>query len=453
MQKAENIGGFGLPCQPKLLAVAKRILLFGAGKSATVLIRFLIRQSAEKELIITVVDHAIEQVLLKTGEHPATRAVAIDIQDAPARQTLIADADVVISLMPPSLHILIARDCLALEKHLLTASYVDQPMRDLAPAITAKNLLFLAEMGLDPGIDHMSAVQLIHHIHENGGKIDRFFSHCGGLVAPESDTNPWHYKVSWNPRNVVLAGKSGAWFKKDGQISEKTYLQLFQNNPVIEVPGVGTLATYPNRDSLSYMSLYGLDGARDFVRTTFRHPDYCKAWDALVQADLTNEQPLDRPENYRFTDWSAPVQSWVTPETYPLLEFLGLFSEERIPAGLDSSADILQHLLENRLGMNRDDRDMIVMLHELSYTREGKSYQLNSQLVVKGENSLETAMAKTVGLPLGLAALLLLDGKIGIRGLHVPIVPEIYEPVLEALKKEGIEFEETLTELAPQQLA
>lgn len=430
----------------------KRILLFGAGKSATVLIRFLISQSADKELVITVADHAIEQVLLKTGQHPATHAVGLDIQDSPKRQALIQEADVVISLMPPSLHILIARDCVELGKHLLTASYVDQAMRELAPAIAAKQVLFLSEMGLDPGIDHMSAIQLIHHIHDQGGKVTRFLSHCGGLVAPESDTNPWHYKVSWNPRNVVLAGKAGALYKKNGMVTERPYQRLFQNNPVLDVPGVGPLATYPNRDSLSYMSLYGLEDAQDFIRTTFRHPDFCLAWDLIIQAGLTDESPLDRPHAYKLSEWASPILPLVTDQTKPLFEFLGFFSDELIPAGLNSSADILQHVLENRLAMDRHDRDMIVMLHELEYLLENKSYYLTSTLLVKGENNLETAMAKTVGLPLGLAALLLLDGKIQARGLHVPIIPEIYEPVLAALKQHGIVFEEHLVEQPVQQV-
>lgn len=424
----------------------KRILLFGAGKSATVLIRFLISQATDKELFITIADHAIEQVLLKTGQHPATQAVGLDIQDAPQRRALIGEADVVISLMPPSLHILIARDCVDLGKHLLTASYVDQAMRDLAPAIAEKQLLFLSEMGLDPGIDHMSAIQLIHQIHAKGGTVNRFLSHCGGLVAPESDTNPWHYKVSWNPRNVVLAGKAGALYKKDGLVTERPYHKLFQNNTVLDVPGVGPLATYPNRDSLSYMSLYGLENAQDFIRTTLRHPDFCLAWDLVIQAGLTDELPLDRPHVFKLSDWAAPILPLVTDQTKPLLEFLGFFSDELIPAGLHSSADILQHVLENRLAMDRHDRDMIVMLHELEYTLESKNYYLTSTLLVKGENNLETAMAKTVGLPLGLAALLLLDGKIQARGLHVPIIPEIYEPVLAALKQHGVIFDEKLVE-------
>lgn len=212
------------------------------------------------------------------------------------------------------------------------------------------------------------------------------------------------------------------------------------------------LATYPNRDSLSYMSLYGLEDAQDFIRTTFRHPDFCLAWDTIIHAGLTDEAPLDRPQVYKLSDWASPILPLVTDATRPLLEYLGLFSDELIPTGLSSSADILQHLLENRLGMDRDDRDMIVMLHELEYTLQEKRFYLTSTLLVKGENNLETAMAKTVGLPLGLAALLLLNGKIQARGLHVPIIPEIYEPVLSALRDQGIVFQEKLVEHPLQQV-
>jgi saccharopine dehydrogenase-like NADP-dependent oxidoreductase len=194
-------------------------------------------------------------------------------------------------MLPPTLHFLVAKDCLQFSRHLLTASYVDEPIKELQKEIDAKGILFLCEMGLDPGIDHMSAMRIIDGIHEKGGKITSFKSHCGGLVAPESDNNPWHYKISWNPRNIVLAGKAGAHYKQDGKEIRLTYEELFSGDNYAKVPGIGYLGWYPNRDSLSYTSLYGLGNADTFIRTTLRHPDFMYGWKNVVDLHLTNEEP------------------------------------------------------------------------------------------------------------------------------------------------------------------
>ncbi|MCW3088509.1 MAG: Saccharopine dehydrogenase, partial [Sediminibacterium sp.] len=260
----------------------KHILLFGAGKSATVLIDYLKKISVEKKWRVTVADADLPSAQLKVGVHDWMEAVDLSVDDEDARNTLVASADVVISLLPPSLHHLVALDCLEYGKHLLTASYVNDEMAGMANAINKKDVLFLCEMGLDPGIDHMSAMQLIHRIKEKGGTIHSFVSHCGGLVAPESDDNPWHYKISWNPRNVVLAGKSGGIFKENGTVKELKYEELFANCLETVIDGVGTLAYYPNRDSLGYVKTYELAEATTFIRTTLRHPDFCRGWNMVV---------------------------------------------------------------------------------------------------------------------------------------------------------------------------
>ncbi|MFZ4058178.1 MAG: saccharopine dehydrogenase C-terminal domain-containing protein [Ferruginibacter sp.] len=420
----------------------KKLLLFGAGKSATVLIDFLIQQAEKNQWQILIADTAKEQILLKTGSHPSTEAIEIDITNAAKRRLLVQQADIVISLMPPSLHYLIAEDCILYGKNLLTASYLDEKIKNRQAEIEAKNLLFICEMGLDPGIDHMSAMKLIHEIQEKGGKITSFKSHCGGLVAPESDDNPWHYKISWNPRNVVLAGKAGALYLENDMVVEVPYEQLFKEAKIINVEGLGALAAYPNRDSLSYIPIYGLESANTFERTTFRYPIFCKAWDAIVQSGLTNEDQIENNGKLSFKEWSLPLLPFVTDENAPLLNYLGCFKNDWIPTSLKSSAEILQHLLENSLVMEAQDKDMIVMLHEIEYTLNDQPYYTNSTLIVKGNDHLRTAMAKTVGLPLGIAAQCILNGTIQMKGVQIPTVAEIYEPVLKALVQYDVVFSE-----------
>ncbi|MFT3679189.1 MAG: saccharopine dehydrogenase C-terminal domain-containing protein [Ferruginibacter sp.] len=420
----------------------KTILLFGAGKSATVLIDYLVKGAAEKSWNLLIADASRQVILNKTNHSPFAAALEIDITNDAERAAAINKADVVISLMPPSLHFLVASDCVEYGKHLLTASYLDDKMKGLEQGIKDKQLLFLCEMGLDPGIDHMSAMKIFDEIKANGGKITSFKSHCGGLVAPESDDNPWHYKISWNPRNVVLAGKAGAEYKWNNKIVHKDYKELFTSCDEVRIDGVDTLAFYPNRDSLSYIPVYKLEDASTFIRTTLRYTDYCKGWNAIVQAGLAEDTVHVDANNLTFQQWSSAITEFINIDNKNMLEFLGLFDESPVPAAAKTSADILQFLLEKKLVMQPHDKDMIVMLHEIEYELNGKHTTIESSLVVKGEDSLRTAMAKTVGLPLGITAKFILNGTIQTRGLHVPVSKEIYLPVLEELEKYNIKFNE-----------
>ena len=416
----------------------KTILLFGAGKSATVLIDYLILESKANDWKFIIADANKEQILAKTNHSPYAEAIAIDVNNDTHRSKLIERAHVVISMMPPALHFQVAKDCVEYRKHLLTASYLDDKMKSLQDEINHRKLFFLCEMGLDPGIDHMSAMKLIDEVHAEGKQITSFKSHCGGLVAPESDTNPWHYKISWNPRNVVLAGKAGAVYKENGANISQTYQQLFANCEEVAIEGLGKLAIYPNRDSLSYLPIYKLENANTFLRTTLRYPEFCKGWDAIVQSGLADDSKTIEVAGLTFSQWSQPIKEFITSEKELMLNFLGLFSNELVPVSAKSNADILQYLLESKLAMLPTDKDMIVMLHEIEYDG-GK---IESSLVVKGEDSWRTAMAKTVGLPLGIAAKFILDGTIKMKGLHIPTSKEIYEPVLKELEKLGIVFKE-----------
>ena len=422
----------------------KSIVLFGAGKSATCLIDYLTRICTEKKWILTIADADAEALNKKLVPSPFVRPVQVNVEISEERNLLIKKADIVISLLPPALHILIAKDCVFNHKNLLTASYVDEEIRKLSHAVNEKKLLFLCEMGLDPGIDHMSAMQIIHKIQQKGGIIDSFLSHTGGLVAPESDDNPWHYKISWNPANVVKAGSSGAVYKEDGKIKKLSYEALFENTGTAEINPMGKYAWYPNRDSLSYIPVYGLESARSFIRTTLRHPDYCFGWKNLVKSGLTNDEELIPSYMRTISDWSRPLLVYVDDSNKYLYEQLGLFQNEPLPAGAHTSAKILQALIEKKWKMKETDKDMILMLHEFEYLLDNKKYTLRSSLVVKGENAMRTAMAKTVGLPLGIAAKLILEGRLSIAGLHIPIIREIYEPVLDELALEGIRFREEI---------
>jgi saccharopine dehydrogenase (NADP+, L-glutamate forming) len=300
-------------------------------------------------------------------------------------------------------------------------------------------------MGLDPGIDHMSAMQIINRIRMEGGKIDSFRSHTGGLVAPESDNNPWHYKISWNPRNVVRAGSAGAVFKENGEIKQISYRQIFENTQIVRDQIAGTFACYPNRDSIAYIPLYGLEETGTFIRTTLRHPDFCRAWKDLVAAGLTDDQQPIPSAVKTMADWSRSLAPFINTFNKPLFDQLGLFENNPLPEGVLSSADVLQKIIETKWKMREEDKDLIVMLHEFEYAVAGRRRYLKSRLVVKGENNLRTAMAKTVGLPLGIAARLILENKIRLKGLHIPIIGEIYDPVLHELELQGIRFDETVS--------
>lgn len=267
----------------------RKILLFGAGKSSTVLIDYLLKNALAENWQLTLADANLELAQSKIENALGGKAVSFDIKSDTVRKTYIKEADIVISLLPPGLHILVARDCLLFKKNLLTASYVDDDLKNMKEEIEKAGILFLCEMGLDPGIDHMSAKKLIDEIEEEDGTITSFMSHCGGLVAPESDNNPWRYKISWNPRNVVLAGKAGAIFKQNGQERRLTYPELFSVKRYVDIPGHEPLCWYPNRDSLGYTLIYGLLDCPTFIRTTLRHPDFMYGWKNIIDLNLTDE--------------------------------------------------------------------------------------------------------------------------------------------------------------------
>ncbi|MCW3465624.1 saccharopine dehydrogenase C-terminal domain-containing protein [Chitinophaga nivalis] len=438
----------------------KNILLFGAGKSATSLIDYLLANAPRQKWHITVADHDLILIKSKIGKSYYATPVALDIKDQAARQQLFTETDLVISLLPPHLHIIVAKDCLQFNKNLLTASYIDPEVRKLQADIEKAGLLFMYEMGLDPGIDHMSAMKLIHSIEKKGGQIFSFKSYCGGLIAPDSIDNPWQYKVSWNARNIVLAGSSGATYREKGKVKELQYEQLFDHSKTIQVPGLGKLAYYPNRDSLGYMAAYKLEDIATFMRATLRFPDFCEGWNALIKLGLTNDTHKIQTEQLTFHQWATQQLEAGTENTTEeqlalalgvsvkskvirQLKFLGLLSTDVINLGEQTNATILQFLVENKLKMEPADKDMIVMMHEIEFERRNMATRMHSYMITLGEDNIRTAMAKTVGLPLGIMAKLILQDKVTLTGLQIPVMPEIYNPVLKELEEYDIRFEES----------
>ena len=440
----------------------KKILLFGAGKSATVLIDYLLANAEKENWLLTVVDADIKLAQSKVGTSSFGKVISFDINNVAEKNNYIMSSDIVISMLPPTLHFAVAKSCIENKKNLLTASYIDEDIRKLQNEIEKNNLLFLYEIGLDPGIDHMSAMQMIDRIHAENGRVTSFKSHCGGLVAPESDDNPWHYKISWNPRNILLAGKAGAVYYNKGIKIEVPYKLVFENCPELNVENLEPLAWYPNRDSVSYMKLYELEKTETFIRTTLRYAAFCRGWDKIIQLGLTDTEDGEELKGIKkINEWFSHKVSKLKPgemnwrkflelyvdekfhnELTNQMNYLGIFESIDIPASFNSSADIMQYIIETNLSLKPEDKDMIVMLHEIEYEIDKHKFNIESNLVVKGENSLRTAMAKTVGLPLGIAAKFILNGTIQLTGLLIPTAKEIYEPVLKELENYTIKFHE-----------
>ena len=442
----------------------KKILIIGAGRSATTLIHYLLDHSIEMEAEIVVCDQDKELARSKIGNHPRGIAVAVDIMNRDERIQLLRDKDLVLSMMPPSLHIEIAKDCIQLIKPLMNASYVSKEMQALHKEVKALGLLFCCELGLDPGIDHMSAMQIIDDIHDKGGKINHFYSYTGGLVAPESDNNPWHYKFSWSPRNVVVAGQGTAQYLENSQMRFVPYQRIFSQIRSIEVPYGGTFEVYANRDSLSYIDKYNLQEASTVFRGTIRKNGFCDAWNALIKIGLTDSH-FNLPDTlegsfksltsslippYRGTLEEAVAQLCDTSldsEVMSRLQWLGIFSDNPLPVPNGSPADNLEQLLLEKWKLQPHDKDLIVMQHEFYYELNGKNYLLKSTLQEIGADNIHTAMSRLVGLPLAIFAKHYLMKGCSYTGVHIPIYKELYEPVLEELRVMGVTFKEYSYEL------
>ena len=439
----------------------KNILLIGAGKSSEVLINYLIDLCKKESWSLLVV--AKEVVSNQQTSVTVAQYVICDVFQDNRLTSWIKSADIVISMLPARLHFGIAKGCLVHSKNFLSASYVSDDMKLIHQEVESKGLLFLNECGLDPGLDHMSAMKVINDIKAEGGDIVGFESFAGGLIAPDSDDNPWHYKLTWNPRNVVLAGQGeAAKFKQNNTFKYIPYQQLFRRTERIEITGYGKFEGYANRDSLKYESLYGLEGINTLFRGTLRREGFCKAWSKLVSLGMTDDSySIEIPQGMTYRDFTNLFLNYhhsnsvevkfqralnVAQDDFNVIEkmeFLGLFSQVEIPLITASPAQILQQLLEEKWRLKKEDRDMIVMWHKFNYEQNGEAKEIHSSLVVEGETQARTAMAKTVGLPLGIAAKMMLTNKIKAKGVLIPTHHEIYMPILKELSDDfGIKFKE-----------
>ncbi len=437
----------------------KKILIIGAGRSSKILISYLKEHASQFKWKIRVADIQFKEVDQQNG----IDYTVINFQDEKERNEAIQNADLVISMLPARFHILVAKSCLKFSKNLLTASYESPEMKALEKEVKQKGLFFLNECGLDPGLDHMSAMKIINRIKNNGGKLLSFESFTGGLVASESDNNPWHYKFSWNPRNVVLAGQEGpAKFIQNGKYKYIPYSRLFRRTESIEIENYGWFEGYANRDSLKYIEKYNLQGIPTIYRGTLRRTGFSKAWNVFVQLGATDDSYLmENVENMTNREFINSFLYYHPTDSVELklyrylhidqdsdiiqkLEWLGIFEDTKIGLKKGTPAQILEHILKQKWQLLPDDKDMIVMWHKFIYqeAESKKDLQLTSSLVVRGDNSKQTAMAKTVGLPLAVVAKLVLTEKIKMKGLYIPTQPEIYKPVLDELENYGIQFSE-----------
>lgn len=441
----------------------RKILVIGAGRSASNLITYLINKSEQENLHITIGDISLENAQEHIKNHNNATAITLDIFNDKDRKKAVQNSDIVISMLPARFHIDVAKDCIEYGKHMVTASYISNEMQALDKAAKEKGLVFMNEIGLDPGIDHMSAMQVLDDIREKGGKMLLFESFCGGLVAPESDNNLWNYKFTWNPRNVVLAGQGGAaQFIQEGKYKYIPYNRLFRRTEFLEVENYGKFEAYANRDSLKYRSVYGLDDIPTLYRGTIRRVGYSRAWNLFVNLGLTDDSyTLEDSEHMTYRDFINTFLPYSPTDSVELkfrhylkidqddiiwdkLLELDLFSNEKKVELVNATpAQILQKILMDKWTLQQEDKDMIVMYHKFGYELDGDKHQIDSKMVILGDDQTFTAMSKTVGLPVAIATLQILNGKITTPGVQLPINKEVYTPILKELEDYGVIFKET----------
>jgi len=440
----------------------RTILIIGAGKSTAYLVQYLLQKSEAEQLRVILADKNSAFAEKLINQHPNGQAIAFDVFNEEQRHKQIKNADIVVSMLPARFHIEVAKDCLKLGKNMVTASYVSDEMQALHKEVEAKGLLFLNEMGVDPGIDHMSAMAVIDRIKANGGEMILFESFTGGLVAPESDNNLWNYKFTWNPRNVVTAGQGGAAkFLQEGKFKYIPYHRLFRRTEFLEVDGYGRFEAYANRDSLKYQSIYGLDAIHTLYRGTIRRVGFGKAWQIFIMLGMTDDSyTIEDSEHMSYRDFINSFLPYSHSDSVELklrhqlkidqddiiwekLEELDLFNpNKKVELKNATPAQILQKILMDSWTLKQEDKDMIVMYHKFGYELNGKKHQIDATMVCKGDNQTYTAMAKTVGLPIAIGALKVLNNEFNLKGVQIPIKKVIYKPILKELEDFDIIFKE-----------
>jgi saccharopine dehydrogenase-like NADP-dependent oxidoreductase len=434
----------------------KQVLIIGAGKSSSCLIKHLIDNRVFLDIAVTVVDINTRPLHSFIGLEDV-HLVEIASGDIKEYEPYISKSFLTISMLPAFMHIEVARLCLLYNSHLITPSYISAEMQALEGEVKAKNLIFLNELGFDPGIDHLTTMKIYHDIVAQGGRLTSYRSYAGGLVAPRSDDNPWHYKFSWNPRNVILAGQGGEIkYRKNGIEEALTYQDLFSKSEILNVSHGHVFDAYANRDSLKYEKLYGWENIDTLLRGTLRIHGFCEAWSILVDLGLTDDSIKNRPFSGKtYAEFYAAFLPSLaddfmknqTPIVQEKLNFIGFTDKNSIIENDGSAAEILQSILVDKWKLNPEDTDWVVMVHFFEYTLHGKNYEIESYFSLEGESSTYTAMSKTVGMPIAFATELILQDKIKTRGVLMPTASDIYLPILQRLAETGIEFIETIKEI------
>ncbi|MFT7345285.1 MAG: saccharopine dehydrogenase-like NADP-dependent oxidoreductase [Lentimonas sp.] len=446
----------------KLHLNMKKVSIFGAGLSSSSLIKYLLSHAEQMDIEVTVLDFNADLINKKIKGFPHAKSAVIDALNPIERLPFIRDAHLVISMLPARFHMEIVKDCLTYKKNIITPSYISDELRAMDAQAKEAGIIIMNEMGVDPGLDHMSAMKIIDGIHEKGGKIHSFKSFCGGLVAPAYDNNPWKYKFTWNPRNVVLAGQGGAsCFIEEGQYKYIPYNRLFTRLDTINVDGFGKFEGYPNRDSLKYRSIYGLEEIPTIYRGTLRRPGYAQAWNTMIELGLTDDDyKMDKSETLSARTFlnaflpyhpTTPVESKLKDflgeerqDQYEKFEWLGMFDNDNVMKVKDASpAQLLQEILVRKLSLAEGDKDMLVMYHEFVYFIGQERKTIVSQMVNLGHDSTYTSMSNTVGLPVAICAKMILNGEIQLKGVQMPLAKEVYTPILKELEDLGISFKET----------
>jgi hypothetical protein len=439
----------------------KKIAVLGAGRSAGPLIEYLATHPDSSSWTVSVYDQDAETLARKTASFRNVSVESGDLRSTELLDRIVSAHDVVVSMLPAFMHLPVAERCVRFGRHLVTASYISPEMQALDAEVRAKGLVFVNECGVDPGIDHMSTMELLHRLRREGAQVTSYESFCGGILAPESPANPWSYKFTWNPRNVVLAGAGGAvHFVQEGQFKHIPYHEVFRRTEFLDIPGYGRFEAYANRDSLKYQSAYGLEGIGTMYRGTLRRPGFCRAWDVLVKLGATDDSyPLEHVDAMTHRDFLNTFLAYRPTDSVELklmhylnisqdsdvmerLEWLGLFADEPVGLSEGTPAQVLQQILMKKWTMTDADVDMLAMIHRIEYTQNGQRHRLQSSLVAKGVSADVTAMSYTVGWPVAMATRLVALDLIPERGVLMPNIPSLYEPILAELGGRGIRFDE-----------
>ncbi len=429
----------------------KNVLILGAGLVAKPLVRYLLDQP---DFHVKVASRTVSKAERLVGDHPRGEAQPLMVDDTAALKDLISQADLVISMVPYTHHVTVANLCIELKKHMVTTSYVSESMKKLDAKAKDAGILILNEIGLDPGIDHMSAMKIIHEVQNKGGRIASFYSYCGGLPAPEANTNPWGYKFSWSPRGVVMAGKNAARYLKEKKVVNIPSEDLFAHFWGTDIEGLPKLEAYPNRDSVPYIELYGISDADSMYRGTLRYPNWCQTMKKVVELGFLEEKEQDvkgltyadfltkliRKEKTTDLkkDLAAHLKIDENSEPIKRFEWLGLLSDEALAYQKISPLDILANRLLDKLQYEEGERDMIVLHHDFIAEYPKEKEKITSTLIDFGIPHGDSAMSRTVGLPAAIGASLILQDKIKASGVHIPVSPVIYEPTLKELERQGI---------------